>query len=282
MKIFITGGTGFIGSHFINQAHLHGHDIVAQKRINSYSKIPLLKEPNWIIKDLDGDFRPVLQNCDIFIHFAAHTANPPYANLNDCLYWNVIASVRLLKQAIDIGIKNFIIAGSSFEYGASAIDQEFVHPSTKLAPSLSYPVSKACASISFIELAREYKINMKILRLFQVYGEGESPFRFWPSLCKAALEGNDFPMSSGNQIRDFILVNDVVQQFINELDFRNSVNGRTQIRNIGTGIGQKLIDFAEYWWINLNAKGKLLPGNIPLRDGEIERLVANIKDIHFI
>ena len=69
MKIFLTGGTGFIGSHFINAAHDAGHEIIAIKRESSQTRIPLMKEPNWITGDLDCDFSKYLSNCEVLVHF---------------------------------------------------------------------------------------------------------------------------------------------------------------------------------------------------------------------
>jgi UDP-glucose 4-epimerase len=88
-------------------------------------------------------------------------------------------------------------------------------------------------------------------------------------------------MSDGSQIRDFISVEEVAKQFVNALDFAGTKPGMTSIRNIGTGEGQTLLAFANYWWTELGATGELRAGRVERRAGEIKRLVANIQDIHF-
>lgn len=282
MKIFVTGGTGFVGSNFINCAMKAGHELIVQRRLGSTPRIKLLSEPKWINKNLDNEFYDELKKCDVMVHFAAHTPNPPYAKLEECIYWNVTSSANLIYQAAAAGVDKIIIAGTCFEYGTAAIGQEFVHPSTEMRPELSYPISKAAATSVLTSVARELNLKLKVLRIFQVFGEGEDLNRFWPSLCDSALNGSDFPMSAGTQIRDFIDVKKVAMHFVNSLDFNGVENGHPQISNVGTGQGQSLLDFASFWWDRLNAKGQLKPGLVDLRTGEIKRLVANINDLHVL
>ena len=120
MKIFLTGGTGFIGSHFIEQALNTGHEVIALRRSGSSARIPLSRQPVWIDGKLDEDHGAILRGCEVFVHFAAHTPNVPYDTLERCLYWNVTASVGLAEQALKQGVRKFLIAGSCFEYGRVA------------------------------------------------------------------------------------------------------------------------------------------------------------------
>lgn len=280
MKIFLTGGTGFVGSHFIVQALAAKHSVVAQRRPGSQPRLPLPRDPQWVDRPLDGDFSPELAGCDAVVHLAAHTPNPPYAPLDECLYWNVVASTRMLQAAAAQGVKNVLVAGTCFEYGLAAEGQEFIHPATELRPTLSYPVSKAAASTALLGLARHLGLRLQLLRIFQVFGDGEQATRFWPSLRAAALEGRDFAMSAGVQVRDFIEASDVAAQFVSALNFSQIDPGRPQVRNIGTGHGQTLLDFAQYWWKVWGAPGRLMPGQVGLRPGEVARLVANVRDVH--
>jgi len=240
----------------------------------------LVREPVWVERALDQSFKIELAGCDALVHFASHTPNRPYAPIDECLYWNVFATVRLLQQAAANGVRDFIVAGSCFEYGAAAEGLDFVHPSTEPRPSLTYPISKAAAATACLGLARHLGLRLQLLRIFQVYGEGEAITRFWPSMRKAALEGRDFHMSAGTQIRDFIHVSEVASQFIRALDFSSVEPGRPTIRNVGKGEGQTLIDFATMWWERWGANGVLVPGELELHSGELARLVANIEDVY--
>jgi nucleoside-diphosphate-sugar epimerase len=273
MKLFVTGGTGFVGSHFIRQALAAGHSVTALRRPGSLPRIPLERAPDWVDGPLDGDYREYLTGVDVVVHLASHTPNPPYAPLDECLYWNVFAAMKLARQAHEAGVQRFLIAGSCFEYGRAAERVSEIETDTPLEPNLSYPTSKAAASLAFEGLAREKRLKLKILRIFQVYGEGEQQTRLWPSLRAAALNGADFPMSAGEQVRDFVPVEMVAEQFLGHLDFAECEPGQPSVHHVGSGKPQSLLEFAEHWWRHWGASGKLLPGAVPYRPNELMRLI---------
>ena len=280
MHLFVTGATGFVGSNFLLAAFRNGHTVTALRRPGSQTRLEISDRVRWIDAALDADLSHAFHDVDWVVHLAAHTPNPPYAPLDECLYWNVVASSRLVQAAAAAGVSNFLIAGTCFEYGAGAEGQDFIHPGSELRPTLTYPISKAAASIALLGLARHLGLKMQVLRIFQVFGEGEAQTRFWPSLRLAAREGHDFPMSSGIQIRDFVNVSEVAQRFIDALDFHGVEAGRPHTRNIGSGKAASLIEFAQGWWTAWDAKGRLQPGSLGLRPGEVSRLVPNITDTH--
>jgi nucleoside-diphosphate-sugar epimerase len=279
MKLFVTGGTGFVGSHFIRQALAAGHSVTALRRPSSQPRIPLDVTPSWVDGPLDGDYSQQMAGVDVLVHLASHTPNPPYAPLDECLYWNVFAAMKLARQAHDAGIRRFLIAGSCFEYGRAAERVSEIETNTPLEPNLSYPTSKAAATLAFQGFAREKCLQLKVLRIFQVYGEGEQQTRLWPSLRAAAFRGDDFPMSAGEQIRDFVPVESVAEQFLSHLDFSETEAGHPGVYHIGSGKPQSLLAFAEHWWAHWGATGKLIPGAVPYRQNELMRLVpvANSK-----
>lgn len=279
MKIFLTGGTGFVGSHFVNQAHAAGHTLVAQRRPGSRPRIALEREPQWVDRALDGDFSAELEGCDAVVHLASHTPNPPYDTLERCLYWNVQASLNLAEQARQAGVQRYVCAGSCFEYGRSAERYERIPVDAPLEPTLSYPTSKAAASIAFMGFAAEHRLQLQVLRIFQVYGEGEPASRLWPSLRAAAQSGQDFAMSAGDQVRDFIDVHDVAAAFVRALDFRGCEAGLPRLSHVGTGRPQRLADFAQHWWRAFSATGQLKLGAVPYRYNELMRLVPEIETV---
>jgi len=143
-------------------------------------------------------------------------------------------------------------------------------------PTNAYGASKAAATITASALSTNRTIKLIILRPFHVFGQGEAQTRFWPSLHKAALEGGNFNMTLGNQVRDFIPVSIVAHEFLRSLTDENLVPGKPEIRNIGTGKPQSLLDFATFWWKKWGAKGRLLPGQIPYRRNEAMRYIPEI------
>jgi nucleoside-diphosphate-sugar epimerase len=273
MRIFVTGGTGFIGTHFIQMAIKEGHEVFALARNENLARKNLVHQPTWIEGSLDSNLEKFFTDIDIFVHMASHTANPPYDVLSKCLYWNVFASLKLAEQAYLGGVKLFLIAGSCFEYGKSAEDYEFLSPDTHLEPMLSYPISKASASLAFEGFSREHNVSLKILRIFQVYGDGEHEKRMWPSLRKAALNGEDFLMSTGDQLRDFVNVTEVAEKFVSHLDFSNTKPGTPEVYHVCSGYYQSLLEFANEWWKTWGASGKILAGVIPDRKNEMKRII---------
>ena len=117
MKIFLTGGTGFIGSHFLSQALAAEHQVVALRRSpSSKPRIKLNTQPRWLDAQLDEVCIDQLSDCEVLIHLAAHTGNVPYDTLSNCLRWNLIATLDLFELARQANVHKFIVAGSCFEY----------------------------------------------------------------------------------------------------------------------------------------------------------------------
>jgi len=278
MNIFLTGATGFIGSHFLIKALENGHKITAFKRDTSkFNKISS-KSLTWVNGNLDNISNKALKNHDILVHLAAHSANTPYDSLEECIYWNVYAPSKLFKVAYESGIKRFLVTGSCFEYGDSETGVYGIK--NELKPSLSYPVSKACASIAFAAFAKEKNISLSYMRIFQAYGEGEKESRFWPSLKKAAISGQDFEMSTGEQIRDFVPVTLIVEKLINEVETKNiPKNGVIRYSHIASGKPSTLKDFALNQWKLFNAKGSIHFGKKLMRNGEQKKIISKPNDI---
>lgn len=275
MNIFLTGATGFIGSHFVNQALAAGHAVLALRRNEtSWPRIPLLQQPKWLDRSLDQVASQDLRGCDVLVHLAAHTGNVPYDNLHNCLRWNLMAVLQLFAQAHQAGIQHFVVAGTCFEYGRSGERFDSIPTDAPLEPSNSYAASKAAASIALRQWASDNCCALTILRVFHVFGEGEPESRFWPSLRRAALAGEDFPMSKGEQIRDFIRVDKVAAAFLQQCLLSLATPTAIHTLNLGSGSPLMLREFAEYWWRAFNAKGHLLLGESPYREGEVMRYVA--------
>lgn len=277
MKLLVTGGTGFIGSHFINQAHAAGHEIVALRRSkSSLPRITLEKQPTWLDASLAKVRVQDFANCEAVVHLAAHSMSLPHDTLENCLYWNVIAPLAMFRSAVSSGIGRFIVAGSCFEYGRSGERYDFIPVDAPLMPTDSYSASKASASIVFSQLAIEHQLRLSIHRIFHVYGKGEAATRLWPSLTRAAVRGEDFQMTSGVQVRDFSPVEEVASKLLDSVVRHDVVSGEPIIENVGTGIPTTLRNFSEEWWCRLGAKGELQFGVLPDRPNEVLRFVPQV------
>lgn len=276
MKIFLTGGTGFVGSHFINEAHKAGHTVIALKRFNSNTRIILDRDPLWIDGTLVGNYHSILNDCDAFVHLAAFGVSPQPANWNDCLYWNVLKSADLLNQALISGVKRVICIGTFAEYGESGLKYEFIPPTCSLSPKGPYATSKVAFSAIMNTLCKEYNVYSSYFRLFSIFGDGQHSNNLYPSLKRAALLGENFSMTKGEQIRDFLSVKKATQQIVKGLEFNGVKRGSLNFSNIGSGRPQSILEFSKYHWNKWNANGQLNVGALPYRENEIMRFVAQL------
>jgi UDP-glucose 4-epimerase len=98
----------------------------------------------------------------------------------------------------------------------------------------------------------------------------------FPSLHRAAISGEDYQMTAGEQVRDFISVEEVAEQFLKALASNLHVKGGVSIRNIGTGNPQTVREFSEHWWEKWGATGELRIGELPYRENEVMRYLPEV------
>jgi len=276
MKIFVTGGTGFIGSHFLPAALQAGHEVTALRLPGDKPKVPSTAQPEWVDGSLADDWQGRLAGCQALVHLAAIGVSPQQADWDELFKVNVQQSLKLWLQAAKCGLNRFVICGSCFEYGKSGERYDSIPVDAPLEPTNAYAASKAAATMAALALAVEKRIELIVLRPFQVFGEGELESRLWPSLRKAALAGEDFPMTAGDQVRDFIAVEQVAEAFVAAITRTDLRSGAPRIENLGTGQPQTVRAFAGHWWKQWGAKGKLLVGAVPYRNNEVMRYVPQI------
>ena len=276
MTVFITGSTGFVGSHVVAAAMEAGHRVIALRRPGSLPTIELTNQPEWVDGDLDHIPEELLSTCDALVHLAAYGVNPSQADWSSCFHWNVTAPLALWQKAERKGCKRFVICGSCFEYGKSGERYEFIPVTAPLEPTGPYHSSKAAATMAAIGFAIDHNLYLSVLRPFHVFGEGEAEYRFWPSLKRAALAGENFQMTSGKQIRDFVSVELVARTLVDELNRNDLTPGNPRIANLGSGIPMTLADFAVKHWSAFGASGTLQIGKVPMLKNEVMRYVPDL------
>ncbi|TAJ22640.1 MAG: NAD(P)-dependent oxidoreductase [Nitrospirae bacterium] len=214
MNILLTGATGFIGSRLARRLLVAGHRVTALIRPAG---------DRWRIRDiepslsvLEGDLctpltlRGLLVSIrpDLLIHLAwgGQLGAPAIDNLTA-----LGSSLELLRLMPDIGCPRVMIAGTCFEYDQSEgeLDEE--------SPARPHDLYGACkhalflAASHFAELA---KIDLIWPRLFYVYGPGEDPRRLVPSVVLALLRDRPAPTTQGEQVRDYLHVDDVADALV--------------------------------------------------------------------
>lgn len=276
MKIFVTGATGFIGSNFVRYATRCGHTVVAPFRPGRVR--PVVQGINWFESDLD--FLPVdcMLGCDALVHFAAAGVSPKKATQKELMFWNVDVTLKLIEMASLSKVKRIIIAGSSAEYGRSAELYKAIPPEAALLPTSSYPASKAACFVSSYAAALELGIELCYLRIFSAFGPSQFEGNLWPAIKKAALAGEDFAMTRGEQIRDFIEVAQVSKNFLFAVIRNDIEKTHPLVWNVASGRPVSVKEFTMYWWNHWEAKGKLRIGAISYRPGEVMRFVPMITE----
>ncbi|MDA0265664.1 MAG: NAD-dependent epimerase/dehydratase family protein [Cyanobacteria bacterium] len=273
MKLFVTGGTGFIGSHFLMVALQAGHEIYALRQASSQPRLLLPLQPTWLEGKLTDNWSHTLDKCDALVHLAAAGVDPVFSDWQTIFSVNVSQSLGLWLQAKQAGVKRLVVCGSCSEYGYSGEQYDFIPTTAPLQPTNAYAASKASASLAVIGFSVQMGWEVVLLRPFHVYGEGEADYRLWPSLRSAALAGEDFPMTAGEQVRDFMPVEQVAKHFLWACERSDIQPGKSMIENLGTGNPQTVRQFAEFWWSHWHATGQLLFGKIPYRANEVMRYV---------
>ena len=278
MKIFLTGGTGFIGSHVLKELLGSNIEVIAHRRKEtSLPKIPIEHPIFWLTKPVSELKSDDFVGVDVLIHLASHSVQYPFDSLENNIHFNVVEPIGMFGKAHDAGVTKYLVAGSCFEYGLSGERYEYIPTSAPLEPTNDYATSKAMSYLAFRQFALNKDICLSYLRFFHIYGQGEPPNRLWPSVQRAANEGDDFFLTSGEQVRDFLNVKDLAYEINARLFDLNEISSKQfVVENLGSGKPQSVKDFVSDIWMKTGAKGNLVFGAKPYRQGEVMRYVPEI------
>lgn len=215
MKLLITGGRGFIGSHFVEEALNKGHEVVdIDKMTYAASKeLPWDEHENYeLIKD-DISKLKYLPKCDILINFAAesHVDNSiketePFIQSNIMGVHNLLELVRG-KRSYDRPL--FLQISTDEVYGDNT-ETSFCEEN-KLSPSNPYSASKAAAEMLVLSYGRTYGVKYLITRSANNYGARQYEEKLMPRCIYAIKHGEKIPVhGDGSYIRDWTYVKDNV------------------------------------------------------------------------
>jgi nucleoside-diphosphate-sugar epimerase len=276
VRYFITGGTGFIGSHLINYLLATGHEVVATYRTNPTTRISITKQPVWLQRELDEITAKDLAGCDVLVNLASAGMpnNPEKVSFEDMYHYNVTCLVWLLGEAHKAGVRKVMLCSTFKEYGSSAADHDFIPTTAPLRPTTAFACSRVSAYMAAKAFSYTFPMDIEYIRFFNVYGEGENALDLWTALKNAAIAGDDFPMTGGEQVRDYISV-DTVTARLEEIGRSESVPG-LKVSHIASGEPIRLRDFTDHWWEEWGGTGKIVYGALPYRPYEAMRIVAAV------
>lgn len=276
-KVLITGGSGFIATHVAKLCVQESCEIVLQTRGNSVcndlADNKLVKVLPCSIFSLTPD---VLDSVDSIIHLASAGVSPQKASWNVLEEVNVRGVLSMCQLALKLKAK-LVVAGSSVEYGKSGLKYDFIPVDAPLEPTFPYATSKAAGCNLALGFAKSEGLSMAYLRIFNAFGKGQHESNLWPSLIAAALAGRGFDITPGEQVRDFIPVEDVADQFFNAIDNYILKPGMPYVTNVASGKPQTIREFCQREWNNYSRGGSLNVGTLPYRHSEVMRFVPSME-----
>lgn len=211
MKVLVTGATGFVGHHVVQALVTGGHEVTAVARDESKARaMPWHGRARFVACDAFAQpERALAGEADVLVHLAW----PGLPNYRDMFHVsrNLPADLQLLTRAVDGGIARLVVAGTCLEYGmqcgALAATQE-------TRPTTPYGLAKDTLRKSLQMLQASKPFTLQWVRLFYMHGEGQNPGSLLAQLDRAIDEGQAvFDMSRGDQLRDYLPVEQVAQIF---------------------------------------------------------------------
>lgn len=277
-RVFVTGGTGFIGSHLVAALIAEGAEVAVLVR--SSSNVGRLEPYRDLLYLVEGDlcqsdsllsgltFQP-----EVVFHLAAYGVERPLDGVSDAVNVNVRGTTNLLTQLsgkAGTNLRAFVYTGTDFEYG---IGRGLRTECDELRPPNYYAASKSAGWLFCRAFTEMYEIPVVGVRPFLTYGPNQGERRLVPYVILSALAGWDIKLTGGDQVRDFIYVDDVVQGILCAARVPDAVGG---MFNLGTGIGVSLRTVVQQIIELTGSTSRPLFGAVPYRKGEIWDLRADI------
>lgn len=281
MKVLITGGKGFIGSHLIESTRQDtDYQITSMIRggegaagiSGGSSRSPVAFGDISIIEDVGrvmDEARP-----DIVIHLATRYAVSHQSNdIADMVNTNIRGMYNILECLRNRPGATLINASSCYVYAASEREIDESHP---LKPQNLYALTKVGAEEACRFYHDNYQINILNLRLFPPYGPGDSPKKLIQSTFRAITDGVEPTLSHGTQKWDFVFVSDVVEclrRSLKKIANTEGIGFRTI--NVGTGRVVEVREIVRRIYELAGKGGEPAWGSAPKRKNEIKYLCCD-------
>lgn len=276
MRILITGGSGFIGSHLTQ--HFQGvAEIVILDNLRSGYRHNLEGLAHTFIEGCVTDRAVVdraMQAVDYVFHLAAMISVPEsMTHPHECAQINVIGLLNILESASTAGVKKMILASSAAIYGDNPTVPKI--ESMLPEPKSPYAITKLDGEYYLELYRREGKLDTASLRFFNVFGPRQDPKSAYaaaiPIFMQKAFAGEDLTIfGDGEQTRDFVYVKDIAAALAH-VALRPDLNGSY---NVGYGNSMTVNRLAADILRLSDSSSKIV--HLPERSGDVKHSRASI------
>ena len=282
MRVMVTGGAGFIGSHLVDRLIAQGYEVVVVdnlfrgrlRNIEKHLNVPIFQFHETDIRDYDA-LKRHMQGCRIVFHLAAQSNVMGAVQDSDYSFEsNVTGTYQVLKAARENSVERLIFSSSREVYGeAKYIPVDEKHP---LEPKNFYGASKV-AGEKYCEIFHHMDyFEVAIVRLANVYGQRDYQ-RVIPIFIENLKKHEGIHIYGGDQVIDFIAIEIVVNTFIQTMKSSKVLSGPI---NVGSGKGTTLFELAQRLKELLATRGKIVVD--PPRTVEVVRYTADIRRFHSV
>lgn len=278
-RILVTGATGFIGNHLVKFLLAHGADVHALVRSEN-SKIRFVTQHVCDLKNDEQVKKSVaISRPQIVFHLAAYKQrDSKMTSIKEAIDTNVIGSLNLFEALsnMDHHLEKVVVVGTAEEYGNNKTP--YIE-GLREAPITAYSYSKLCVTNLCEMLYKSYNFPVVLVRPSVAYGPGQESDMFLPALIQSVIMNKPFKMTTGEQKRDFIYIEDLVRALI---AVGNSSDCIGEMINIGSGIGYKIRDIALKVERLLHKQGIIQLGALEYRNNEIMDYAVDINKSHML
>ncbi len=271
MRILVTGGAGFLGSHLCERLLNDGHDVLCVDNFYTGRRSNIAKHfPNPLFEVMRHDICfPLYVEVDEIYNLAC-PASPIHYQFDpvQTTKTSVHGSINMLGLAKRIKAKIFQ-ASTSEVYGDPT-----VHPQTEsywgnvnpVGPRSCYDEGKRCAETLFFDYHRQHKLKIKVARIFNTYGPKMLPDdgRVISNFIVQALKGEDITVfGEGSQTRSFCYVDDLIDGMVRLMNTTDDITGPV---NLGNPVENSILEMANKVIEMTGSKSKIINKPLPEDD----------------
>lgn len=266
-RVLVTGASGFVGRHVVEELLAAGHEVHAVSRRGPDRAMSSVPGVWWHEQDL-LEAPAVVGDPEVLVHLAWHVDPADYLTSSENLVW-VGASLALLRAFAKAGGRRAVLLGTCAEYDWTR--GGVLAEGAPVAPATLYGAAKDAVHRVAAAYALQVGVEVAWARLFFLFGPGEPAGRLVPAVARGLLAGQPVETGSGTASRDYLYVQDAAAALAALVP--SPVTGAV---NIGAGEGIVLRDLIGSVAAETGGEDLVRGGARPDRPGEPPVLVADV------